>query len=414
MAARLAIGTDARERLRRLAVVFAVELRMKIAVELYMRVMSAPQFYREFGGGSPTRINQNFSTLAKKNWLRLVRSEGPGGRRRGGIEHFYRATEPPFIDAEGWALLPYSVRATSSWNLFKQIAPRLRGDLEVSSNGARHRRDLSCTEVLLDEEGWKRAIAAHDAQFVGFFEEQEDARRRSDLNDEELIRADVFLIAFQSPDSGRLLAASGPLLLENPREPLFGFSERLAPILEDDVSLEIVSELNKREISVTQFHRELGGASKPAIGRRFKGLEGGGWAAKGKTKTGGTRRGATEQFYRATKPVIHGYDPGADAPSALKGTESWNTFERLCASIKEAMMSGTFDARADRYLAWLLISLDRQGWESVIAGIESLFEFISEEQRRATLRIAKSGEKPITMTLGLGAFEAMKDSIKAP
>jgi hypothetical protein len=37
MAARLAIGTNARERLRRLAVVFAVELRMKIVVELYMR-----------------------------------------------------------------------------------------------------------------------------------------------------------------------------------------------------------------------------------------------------------------------------------------------------------------------------------------------------------------------------------------
>jgi hypothetical protein len=62
----------------------------------------------------------------------------------------------------------------------------------------------------------------------------------------------------------------------------------------------------------------------------------------------------------------------------------------------------------------LLISLDRQGWESVIAGIESLLEFISQEQKRAMLRIAKSGERPITMTVGLGAFEALKDSIKAP
>jgi hypothetical protein len=96
------------------------------------------------------------------------------------------------------------------------------------------------------------------------------------------------------------------------------------------------------------------------------------------------------------------------------GAESWYTFERLCASIKEAMMSGTFDARADRYFAWSLISLDRQGLESVIAGIESLFEFISEEQKRAMLRMAKSGEKPITMTVGLGAFEALKELIKAP
>jgi hypothetical protein len=395
-------------------VVFAVELRMKIVVELYMREMSAPLFYREFGGGSPTRVNQNFSTLRKKSWLRLVHSEGPGGKRRGGIEQFYRATELPFMDAESWALLPYSVRVTSSWNMLRQIAPRLRGDLEVRCKEARPGRDLSCDAFLLDEEGWRRVIVALDARFVSLYEEQEDARRRSLLSGEEFIRSDVFLIAFQSPDSGRLLAASDSLLLENPREPLISFLERLAPILRDDLSLEIVSELNERETSVTQFHRELGGASKAAIGRRFKGLEGGGWAAKGKRKTGGTRRGATEQFYRATKPVIHDYDPGADPPSALKGTERWNAFERLCASIKEAMMSGTFDARADRYFVWSLISLDRQGWESVIAGIESLAEFISQEQERAMRRMAKSGEKPITMTVGLGVIEALKETVKAP
>lgn len=413
MAARLAIGINARERLRRLAVVFAVELRMKIVVELYMREMSAPLFYREFGGGSPTRVNQNFSTLRKTSWLRLIHSEGPGGRRRGGVEHFYRATEPPFIDAESWALLPYSVRVTSSWNMFRQVAPRLRGDLEAPIEAARPRRDPSCDAFLLDAEGWRRSIAALDAQFASLYEEQEDARRRSLLSGEELIRADVFLIAFQSPDSGRLLAASDHLLLENPREPLIGLPVRLAPILRDDLSLGVVSELNEQETSVTQFHRELGGGSKTAISRRFKGLEGGGWAAKGKSKTGGARRGATEQFYRATIPVLHGYDPGADPPSALRGTESWDAFERLCASINEAMISGTFDTRTDRYLAWVLISLDRQGLESVIAGIESLAEFIAQEQGLAIRRMAKSGEKPITMTVALGALEALKETVKA-
>lgn len=413
MAARLAIGTDARERLRRLAVVFAVELRMKIIVELYMRVMSAPQFYREFGGGSPTRINQNFRTLADKDWLKLIHKEGPGGDRRGGTELFYRATELPFMDAESWALLPYSVRVTSSWNMFTQIGPRLRGDLEVSSKEARHGRELSCDTFLMDEQGWKRSIAAFDAQFVSLYEEQEDARRRSPLTGEELTRADVFLIGFQSPGT-RLRPAMGDLLVEYPREPLLGFPERLAPILRDDVLLEIVSELNEREISVTQFHREFGGASKPGISRRFKGLESSGWVAKGEIKTGGPRRGAREQFYRATKPLIHGYDPCADAPSALAGTESWNTFERLCAAIQEAMMSATFDTREDRYFAWSLINLDRQGWENVIAGVESLAEFISHEQERAKIRMAKSGEKPIEMTVGLGAFEALKDLAKAP
>lgn len=378
-----------------------------------MREMSAKQFYAEFGGGSPTRINQNFRALAKKGWLRLVYSEGPGGDRHGGVEHFYRATEPPFIGADSWALLPYSVRTTSSWNLFKQIAPRLRGDVEALSEGASPKRDLSCKAFLLDEEGWKRSTGAVAAQFGRLFEEQEDARRRSLLNGEALTRADIFLIAFQSLGNCTQPAPSD-LLLEYPREPLIHFPERLAPILRDDVCLEIVSELNQREVSVTQFHRELGGASKPAISRRFKGLECGGWVAKGVKKTGGSRRGAREQFYRATKPPIHHFDPCADAPSALNGTENWKTFARLCEETKEAMISGTFDSRPDRCLTWSLICLDSQGWESVIAGIESLSEFISHEQEQAKLRMAKSGEKPVTMTLCLGAFEALKDSVKAP
>jgi hypothetical protein len=157
MAARLAMGVDARERLRRLAVVFAVELRMKIVIELYMREMSARQFHEEFGGGAPSRINQNFTRLADEGWLRYIRSEGPGGNRRGGVEHFYRATELPFIDSESWALVPFSVRAISTWNFLKQVMPRLRGDLEASTIDMGYSRGLSCTTFLLDEEGWKRA-----------------------------------------------------------------------------------------------------------------------------------------------------------------------------------------------------------------------------------------------------------------
>lgn len=413
MAPRLAVGTTARERLRRLAVVFAVELRSRIVIELYMREMSAPQFCEEFGGGSPARISQNFDRLAKTNWLSLVRTEGPGGRRRGAVEHFYRATELPFMDAESWALLPYSVRVTSSWNMFRQIAPRLRTDLEISTTQGFPRCDLSCTAFSLDEEGWGQVISALDARFVGFFEEQENARRRSVLSGERLVRADVFLIAFQSPNAVTQPTV-GDLLLCDAREPLISFPERLAPILKDDLHLEIVSGLNNHELSVTQFHREFGGASKASISRRFRALDASAWIAKGQRKTGGPRRGAGEQFYHATHPDIHGYDPCANAPSALKGTEGWNTFERLCASLKEAMISGTFDLRPDRYFAWLMLSLDTQGWESVTAEIHSLTEFIAHEEKQASLRLANSGEQPITTTIGLGAFEALKDTAKAP
>ncbi|HEX6687232.1 MAG TPA: hypothetical protein VF085_01040 [Solirubrobacterales bacterium] len=40
--------------------------------------------------------------------------------------------------------------------------------------------------------------------------------------------------------------------------------------------------------------------------------------------------------------------------------------------------------------------------------------FIREEQERARVRMADSGEKPVPMTVALAAFEAPRELIKAP
>lgn len=406
------MGIDPRERLRRLSVVFEVALRMKIVLELYIREMSAIQFYEEFGGGTLSRVSQNFTRLAEEGWLRYIHSEGPGGNRRGGVEHFFRATEMPFIDRESWALVPFSVRAISTWDFLKQVMPRLLADMEASASGATYLRELTCDTILLDEEGWERVAAAVTSQFGLLFEEQEDARRRAIHSSEKLIRADVFLIAFESLGSVTQRALVDQFV-EHRREPLIPITERLAPILRDDLSLEIVGESNMQEISVTQFHREVGGATRPVIGRRFKGLEGGCWMAKSKKLTGGRRRGASEQFFRATKPSIRDHDFGADALRRIVGKDAWRAFESLCELAKESLTAGTFDMRTDRCLSWSLIRLDRLGWENVIASIESLYQSIVEEQTAAKQRMAKSGETPIKMTVGLGAFEALKETIKA-
>lgn len=414
MATRLAVGLDAADRLRRLAVVYAVALRLKIVAELYIREMSAKQFHAQYGGGSLSRVYQNFETLACDDWLRQVHSKGPGGDRRGGVEQFYRATEPPIVYADSWALIPYSVRVTASLNLFRQIAPRLRGDIEEIGSSTALRRDLTCSVLLLDQEGRNRVTKAADALFVHFFEEQEDSRRRVLHTGEKLIRGDVFVVTFQSADGGARSSIRDGLLLERPREPLGSFPERLAPIFKDEVRRDILSEMNQREISVTKFYRDIGGASKPVITRRFKGLEGGGWTAKGRQMTGGTRRGAREQFYRPTVPTIGAYDPCSKPPRALVGSENWAAFVSLCEEVKEAMLAGVFDAWIDRFLTWTLIHVDKQGWESIIDGVESLFALIRKEQKDALARMAKTGEKPVRMTVGLGAFEALKETIKAP
>jgi hypothetical protein len=410
MAARIVSTTRAvRGHLRRLAAVFAVELRLKIVVELYIREMSATQFFNEFGGGSPSRVAKNFKRLAKDDWLRYVRSApGPSGK----MEDFYRATEPAFFDGESWALLPYSLRVAVSWNMVNEVAPRLRAAMEAPRMG-RH-RDLSCTRLVLDEVGWERVIAAIDALFVSLFEHQDDARRRAAHSGEELIRADVFLIGFEVP---MLVGAAGngPDLVTLDREPMGSFHERLAIVIADEICLRIIEELNMRPMSAARFYRafghELENATYQRVLRRFKRLRAGGWLARVDPPV---HERSTEHFYRATIPAIHrGFlQPGPSA--ATSDPDSRRAFEQVCSDAKEAMRAGTFDARTDRYVTCSFLAFDRRAWREVIRELDELADYIDEEQRRAAKRLEESGERPIAMDVVMAAYESPKEAPKAP
>jgi len=412
MSARRKIALHLQKRMHRLSVVFAVELRLKIVAELYMREMSGKQFHGEFGGGSLSRVDQNFKVLEREGWLTYIRTEGPGGSRRGGEEHFYRAVEPAYFDLETWSLLPYSIRVASSWNVIREVVPRLRQALKGSVEPAQKVQDLNCSEFVLDEEGWEAIVDATTTHFMGVFDEQQNARNRAHHSGEVLVRTDVFSFVFESRDDG--VAAASQDLLQATGEPLASFAERLAPILKDEVSLLIVSECNHRELSVTQFHREVGGASKSGIGRRFKRAEQRGWIAKGRRRTGGARRGAVEQFYRATRPAVPEFDPCVDPPKSLIGSPGWRAFEDLSAKLKASMLSGVFDARLDRCVNWSFVALDRMGRENVIRDTEKLLSLVKKEVARSKARLAESGDEPIRVTLALAVLEASKDMTKAP
>lgn len=222
MAARIVVGQKSRrERLHRLAVVFALEVRLKIVVELFMQEMSPTQFFERFGGTSVSRVARNFEVLEEAGWLSFVRSApGKGGR---GKERFYRATELPFFDDDTWALVPYSMRASASWNIYNQISPPLREAIEGRSD-ADQARDLTSTPLLLDELGWERIIGEADSLFMFMFEEQMNARLRVEHTGESLLRADVFLIAFETPPPGM---TKRPRFVETHRQPACQFEERL-------------------------------------------------------------------------------------------------------------------------------------------------------------------------------------------
>jgi hypothetical protein len=395
-----------REHLRRLAMLFSVELQLKIVAELHSREMSSTQFYNEFGGGSPSRVAKIFRRLTDEEWLRHMRDGlGPNGR----MEAFYRAPDPALFDAESWALVPYSLRVASSWALFNQMAPVLRTAME--ERRLDQYRDLSCTPLLLDEAGWTNVIGATDAQLVSLFEHQSDSRLRAVHTGEELIRADVFLIGFEMPLPGSEISG---LDLVTRDEPLGPFHERLSPAIADDMCRRIVHELNLRPMSAARFHRAFGhefdGAGYQSVLRRFKRLEELRWLARVPPPV---HQRSTEHFYRATIPTIHDNFLRPNLPDAANDPGMWQAFRQLCGDVKEAMQAGTFDARTDRYVSWAYLALDRQAWGEVIFELDALLNYIADEQRRGAKRLKASGESPIAMSIATAAYESPRDAPKA-
>jgi DNA-binding transcriptional ArsR family regulator len=405
--------------LARLAVVYADPLRMKIVTELYMREMSPKQFFEEFGGGSVSRVARHFERLAEYEWLQLKRTE-TGGKRRGAVEHFYRATELVVFDEKAWAKLPLSMRSAFSWTTFEQLTERVTAALAAETFNAGPSRHLSWTPFLLDELGWERAAAAVMTVFEAAVEEQLQARLRTAESGEKPTLATIALAAFESPSQPGQQGWTGDAsAIPNAVDPcraidtnLF-FPMQVAKVLDDPEALQILAELNVREMSPKQFQDEFGGTAS-AVGRRFQKLAKAGWLEMVRKEKGGKRRGATEHFYRALGPAILDSESWSELPNSLKATLTWKTYSQLREKVKEAIGAGTFDVRTDRHLTWSLLLLDRRGWKTVSEAVDLLFETLFLEAKSAELRIAKSGETPIPVTVALAMFESPKDASKAP
>lgn len=413
------IGTDLKAEssyLRRLSIVYASELRLRIVTELYMREMSPKQFFEEFGGGSIPRVDSHFKILAKHGWLRFTGSK-TGGKRHGATENFYRATGLVVFDDETWPLIPYSVRSWFSSTIFKQLAERVKSALHAKTFDARPERHFTWTPLSLDRLGWDRINGVMGTLFFRLAGMQAEAEARIDRSSEPTILTLVGLMAFESPpvlqDPDRSGARQGR---DAAKETLMPFASRLSKIFSDEIYLRIVAELNLRAMSVPQFHRqfgdELGGLSRDSVRSRFKKLIELGWLTKVSEERGNGRRGAPEHLYFATRPAIFDCGQWAEAPDSIKTSYSWTILDHLSQQVGAAMEAGTFDARTDRHFTWSFLRLDQRGWEEVTAKVEGMFEYIFEEQESAKQRLAESGEAPVTMTVALAAFESPKDAEK--
>ncbi|HEU4905933.1 MAG TPA: hypothetical protein VFT19_07430 [Solirubrobacterales bacterium] len=183
------------------------------------------------------------------------------------------------------------------------------------------------------------------------------------------------------------------------------FLLRLSKILSDPLRINIFGECNIRETTPRSFREAFGGPSLAKIEQAFVELEQFGWLERVPDAMGPVSDGL-DRSYRATRKAIIEESAWSELPASVKSLFTMRVVESLSHRTKEAMKAGTIDARDDAHLTWTGLSLDRQGWEALIARLDALFYSVFEVQEEARERLADSDEEPIVMTVGLLGFES--------
>src|SRR4051794_19860648 len=123
-------------------------LRVRMLPLLNQRVSSPSEIAEELD--EPLgNVSYHMRFLADLKMVKLVRTEP----RRGAVEHYYEALEPPLISDDDWAELPVALRRSLSDSTLGNIAGGLRG---AAAEGGFRRANIPPSRTALppDQEGW--------------------------------------------------------------------------------------------------------------------------------------------------------------------------------------------------------------------------------------------------------------------
>lgn len=181
---------------------------------------------------------------------------------------------------------------------------------------------------------------------------------------------------------------------------------RLSKVLSRPIRVRILAECSIDAMSPRSFRDEFGGPSLGDVSQDFEVLEQFGWLGQVPAEAG-TPPEKLDRLYATTEPLVLDSDWSGISDSA-KALITWRVVETLHARVKDAMVAGTIIERPDSHVTWTPLSLDQQGWDTVIARVDALFYSLFEEQEEASSRMVESGEEPISTTVALLAFESPK------
>jgi hypothetical protein len=185
-----------------LAKALAHPLRVRILVELNQRVMSVTGFVRMFPEHSHSKVYGHFRVLEECGCIELIETK-TGGKRRGGVEHFYRATQRTLFDQSSWPSLPQSTKHQMTGAAFTTYGERVADAINSGTIDTRPDRHFTWMPGHLDQQAWDEIIADLEEVFGRLPKRMANAAARLAESGEESIPVTVALACFESPRASK-------------------------------------------------------------------------------------------------------------------------------------------------------------------------------------------------------------------
>ena len=137
-------------------------------------------------------VSYHMRFLADLEMVKLVRTEP----RRGAVEHYYEALEPPLISDDDWAQLPVSLRRSLSDSTLGDIARDLRGAGEAGGFD-RDNMHVSRLALTLDDAAWDELSSLLSDLLERARGIQDDANKRRKKSGGPSIPTTLVLLQFE-------------------------------------------------------------------------------------------------------------------------------------------------------------------------------------------------------------------------
>lgn len=171
-------------------------LRAQILAILNERVASPNELSQELGEGL-SQVSYHVKVLRDYECIELVKTEP----RRGAVEHYYRGMKRSFLNDVNWEGLSPSAKEGISVAGVRMIMSEAIGALGAGTFDARDDSHLSCTPVIVDEQGWGELSSVLAKALEQVLEIQAKSAGRLAESRKNGIPATIAMLGFESPSA---------------------------------------------------------------------------------------------------------------------------------------------------------------------------------------------------------------------